>query len=393
MTGFIDSERIERVRAAIQQAGLDGIVCTMPENLLMLTGYWSRLGLSLAWFPAEGDPELLIPDTEIDVAEVGWIRDIRSYPGELDANRPKVEMAAFLKDKLRNVHGKVGYEGSFSQIAPPPLAGEPHVIDKGFVDMLAAHVGQDCLHDATNLIYELRSRKTPYEIEQIRRANQVAGVGLKLFQEMVAPGISEIEIGTSVERTIAIAGMHDYSAKSVRAWAQISSGAAATSKAWRLYAQTTTRRLAPGDLIILELGTVVDGYWADLTRVAVAGEPTQKQLDIWQIVAEAQQAGVAAIRPGVTGKSVDTATRDVIMARGYGEAFVHVTGHGVGFRYHELPPLLSSTSEGLLEAGMITSVEPGIYLADWGGIRLEDNVLVTATGAERLTTVSLALKP
>lgn len=98
-------------------------------------------------------------------------------------------------------------------------------------------------------------------------------------------------------------------------------------------------------------------------------------------------------RPGVSGQTVDTAVRSLIAARSYGKAFVHVTGHGVGFRYHELPPLLSQTSSGLLAQGMITSVEPGIYLEGWGGIRLEDNVLVTASGAERLSTASLPLTP
>lgn len=392
MTGYVDSERIERVHAAIHRAGLDGILCTMPENLLMLTGYWSRIGLSLMWFPAEGDPALLAPETELEIAETGWVRDIRGYAGELDAARPRAEMSSFVSERLRKVSGKIGYEASFAQIAPPPLAGEPHVIDKGYVDMLATHVGQERLQDATDLIYELRSRKTSHEIEQIRRANQIAGIGLKTFQEMVAPGQSEIEIATSVERAIAVAGMQDYSARSVRAWAQICSGPS-TAKAWRLYVQASTRRLEPGDLVMLELGTVVDGYWSDLTRVAVAGQPTQQQLDIWQIVADAQNTAVLAIQPGVTGRAVDTAARGLIAAPGYGDAFVHVTGHGVGFRYHELPPLLSSTSEDLLTAGMITSVEPGIYLSGWGGIRLEDNVLVTESGAERLSTASLTLTP
>ncbi len=390
MTGFIDLERMERTRATIHRAGLDGILCTMPENLLMLTGYWSRIGLSLVWFPAQGDPALLVPETELDVAETGSVRDIRGYAGDLDAARPRAEMSSFVSDKLRTIKGKIGYEASFAQIAPPPLAGEPHVIDKGYVDMLASHVGQERLQDATDLIYELRSRKTSYEAEQVRRANQIAGVGLKVFKEMVAPGRSEIEIATRVEQAIAIAGMQDYSARSVRAWAQISSGPA-TAKAWRLYVQTGVRRLEPGDLVILELGTVVDGYWSDLTRVAVAGQPSQQQLDIWHIVEEAQSAAISAIHPGVAERSVDAAARGLIAARGYGDAFVHVTGHGVGFRYHELPPLLSSTSDGLLAEGMITSVEPGIYLSNWGGIRLEDNVLVTDSGAERLSTASLSL--
>src|SRR5258707_1190591 len=392
MTGFVDIERIERIRAGLVQGGLEAIVCTLPENILMLTGYWSRIGLSLVWFPAEGDPALLVPETELDIAETGWINNIRGYAGELDSARPRAEMATFISDMLRSGRGKIGYEANFAQIAPPPLASEPHVIDKAYMDMLASSIGDERLQDATALIYELRSRKTPHEFEQIRRTNLVAGVGLKAFQELAVPGRSEIEIATKVEQAIAVAGLLDYSAKSVRAWAQISSGPA-TAKAWRLYVQSSARCLEQGDVVILELGTVADGYWSDLTRVAVAGQPTQQQLEIWQIVADAQSAAISTIRPGATGRAVDAAARSLIAARGYGDAFVHGTGHGVGFRYHELPPLLTSNSDSILAQGMITSAEPGIYLSGWGGIRLEDNVLVTDSGAERLSPALLPLTP
>src|SRR5260221_3635579 len=131
MTGFIDVERIERIRAGLVHAGLDAILCTLPENILMLTGYWSRIGLSLVWFPAEGDPALLVPETELDVAEAGWVRDIRGYAGELDAGRPQAEMSSFVSDKCRSARGKIGYEARFGQIAPPPLAGgTPRIVHK-----------------------------------------------------------------------------------------------------------------------------------------------------------------------------------------------------------------------------------------------------------------------
>src|SRR5260221_5759289 len=105
MTGFIDAERIGRVRTALEQAGLDAVLCTLPENVLMLTGYWSRVGLSLLWFPAEGDPAMLVPETELDIAETGWIQNIRGYAGELDSARPRAEMATFVRDIVPTVKG------------------------------------------------------------------------------------------------------------------------------------------------------------------------------------------------------------------------------------------------------------------------------------------------
>jgi Xaa-Pro dipeptidase len=141
-----------------------------------------------------------------------------------------------------------------------------------------------------------------------------------------------------------------------------------------------------GDVALLELGVVVDGFWADRTRVRVAGEPTAEQLRIFDVVRMAQEAAVNQIRPGVAAAQVDEAARRVIRDAGYADFFPHITGHGLGFRYHESAPTLSPVSAEILEEGMLTSVEPGIYRKAVGGFRIEDDVLVTKNGFEVLGT-------
>jgi Xaa-Pro dipeptidase len=135
---------------------------------------------------------------------------------------------------------------------------------------------------------------------------------------------------------------------------------------------------------LLELGVVADGYWADRTRVRVAGDPSEQQGKAFEAVREAQEAAVAAIRPGVSGAEVDEAARSVIRDAGFGDFFPHITGHGLGFGYHEPLPKLAPGEMFRLVEGMITSVEPGVYFKPGGGFRIEDDVLVTASGTDTL---------
>jgi Xaa-Pro dipeptidase len=133
------------------------------------------------------------------------------------------------------------------------------------------------------------------------------------------------------------------------------------------------------------LGVVVDGFWSDRTRVRAAGTPTDTQQRAFETVLKAQEAAIAAIRPGVKTGDVDASARSVIRAAGFTDKeFLHVTGHGLGFRYHEPTPLICPGGETVLEAGMVHSVEPGVYRGDFGGIRIEDDVLVTERGAEMM---------
>jgi Xaa-Pro dipeptidase len=196
-------------------------------------------------------------------------------------------------------------------------------------------------------------------------------------------GVSGIDLVTAVESAIVKKGTGYKGARRVRAFAQVSTGLRACAIAYRPMVVSTNVPLSSGDPALLELAVVADGFWCDRTRVAVAGEATAAQQAALGAVRAAQAAAIDAVKPGVTTGEVDKAARDVIHAAGFtDEEFLHVTGHGLGLRYHEPTPLICPGGDTVIEEGMVHTVEPGVYRADFGGFRIEDNVLVTADGAE-----------
>jgi len=221
-----------------------------------------------------------------------------------------------------------------------------------------------------------------YEIAKIRIASEISSIGLEAFERLVDVGASGVELAAGVEREIMACGTGYQGAFRVRAYAQVAVGPDESAVGYRPNEVSTRRLLESGDIALLELGVVADGYWADRTRVRVAGQPTQEQFKVFDTVRRAQEAAAAAIRPGVSGAEVDQAARSVIRDAGYAAFFPHITGHGLGFGYHESLPKLAPGETDLLEEGMVTSVEPGVYFKPCGGFRIEDDVLVTGTGSE-----------
>jgi Xaa-Pro dipeptidase len=217
----------------------------------------------------------------------------------------------------------------------------------------------------------------------IKAAKEIAALGLQAFREKADIGVSGIDLVAHVEHTIMTRGPGHNGARRVRAFAQVSTGATETVIAYRPMVISTPRPMESGDLAVLEMAVVADGFWSDRTRAAVAGQPSGEQKRAFDAVRRAQEATIEAIRPGVTAAEVDHAARGVLHAAGYDdEAFLHVTGHGLGLRYHEPTPLICPGGETVLEEGMVHTVEPGLYVPGMGGIRLEENVIVTATGCE-----------
>jgi Xaa-Pro dipeptidase len=180
-------------------------------------------------------------------------------------------------------------------------------------------------------------------------------------------------------------------ARHVRSWAQLMTGPE-SARAYTPHPATSARVIERGDLGLLELATVVDGYWSDLTRTLVAGVvPSARQEELYAAVLAAHDATMRAARPGMTGAEVDALARGEIERRGLGAYFLHHTGHGLGFRYHEPHPFLHPMNEEHVEEGMVSSIEPGLYLAGFGGLRLEENVVFTASGVELLSVFPTAL--
>jgi Xaa-Pro dipeptidase len=389
----IDLERIERTRKAMRQQKIDALFCRLPENIVMLTGYWPMNGFAFLIFPVDKDPVLIAPVPEEYLAVESWVKDLRTFKwGLVDSGDPYAVLPGMIKQAAAELglgNKRIGYEGSFEFIASPYVGGEPGTFSQVSLGMLRGAFGEN-LTDATGLIHKLRLYKTPAEAVKLRLANEIALMGVAAFFETVAPGNTEIEVASAVESAIMRGGTGYKGVKVARAWASVMSGPRAVA-AYKPHLLSTQCRLEKGDVALLELATVVDGWWSDLTRTRAAGAAKPEDLEKWEVVVGAQQASIAAIRPGVPSNVVDKAGRDLIAKAGLGKYFIHHTGHGVGLRYHEPEPFLHPDVKTPLEAGMVSSVEPGIYIEGWGGMRCEDNILVTETGVEVLSEFSRRL--
>jgi Xaa-Pro aminopeptidase len=380
-------ERLEIARNALISAKLDALVCRLPENVLMLSGYWPLCGDAVLVFPAEGDAVCIIPETQAEEASAEiWNAQICTYPhGRHDSPDQEREIEACLIDLAKkNKWSTIGYEGTYEAIAAPGNVAEPKVPSKKFEQLLKSAMDKATFIDAQELLDLLRKTKTAWEIEKIRLANEIANIGFEVFFNIVDAGRSAIEIAGAIEQAIMVKGTGYKKARRVRAFAQVAVGKKETSAGWRPFEVTTDRKLQKGELAILELAVVADGYWADRTRVRAAGSTSSELQRLNDIVKHAQDAAISAIKPGALASKIDEQAREIISKNGLGNEFVHITGHGVGFRYHEIYPILAPGSTHVLLPNTIVTVEPGVYSQDFGGMRIEDDIVVTNQGPEIL---------
>lgn len=387
------TERIDQLQRKLGELGVDALFLRLPENILLAAGWWVQLpGLGIAVIPREGRPALLVPEHEADGLPAGWTGEILTFPAiRFDGPSPATEIPRLLADLVadRGLGGcAVGYEGSFEAMAPAQMDGEPNAVAAPTLDLIRSTFATGRLVDATMTLEQIKAVKTDTELERLRITNEVAVLGLNAFKEHALPGRTEAEIAAEVGRAIVAGGPGYKGARVVRCYPIVCSGSD-TVTGWQ-YVHSRNRAVERNDLVMLELGTVVDGYWSDHTRTVVAGTATEHQRSAMAAVCAAQEAAFAAAVPSATGDAVDRAARDVCAAAGF-EQFPHHTGHGVGFRYHEAMPWLTKGSEQELAAGMVVVAEPGIYAEGLGGIRSEDDAVVTAKGAVRLAETIFGL--
>jgi Xaa-Pro aminopeptidase len=228
-------------------------------------------------------------------------------------------------------------------------------------------------------IEEQRAVKDAFEQAVFRRAGSKLSDVARILCSLVKIQSSEIEVARAIDRALESAGFSGPAFPTI-----VASG----PNSARPHARPTDRRLAAGDLVVLDFGGVLDGYCVDLSRTASVGNPSSEARRLYETVREAQSAALAAIRPGESGAAVDAAARGVLARAGLAETFLHATGHGLGLEVHEAPRLgraSGRTAPSVLAEGMVCTVEPGAYVGGFGGVRIEDDVLVTGSGCEALT--------
>jgi len=391
----MDQERIDRIQTSLRKNKLDALILRLPEDIVLSFGVWPLNGFSFAIFTADAGPVALIaPSAEEEEMEGCWTSNIQFFTW------PRLEMrdpAEAIHDALDQVirrhklqRARLGYEGSFECVAPSHNAGETIVPCERSNAFLRSIVPDARWSDATALLHQLRAIKTQQEIKRLRLAHRVAGLGLERFHAAVQPGITEAELAATVYEACLTGGVQLRQTKFVNVYPQVSSGPN-TQRAWRPIVTTGRRRLKAGEIALLELAVCVDGFWADVTRVKAAGRPTAKQQAVFHAVREAQKAALAAIAPGVDACVPHQQATQVLIDSGFQKFIVHLTGHGLGFRYHEPEPFLMPGNTMPLKVGHVCSVEPGLYGPEFGGVRLEDNIVVTERGMENLTKTAKCL--
>ncbi len=357
--------RLLRVQSSLAADGLDALIVSTPVNLTYLTGFSGSAGLLVLTRHAG----YLLLDGRYD----GAARD-RVASGTLAAvtiervePRYDVTLAAVL---TREGLTSVGFE-----------AGHTTVATLGRWQAAASAVR----FQATERIVERRRAvKDAGEIAIFRQAARRLSDVARDLGRLVGTHRTERQIAAAIDDAVMGAGFEGPSFPTIVASGPLSA---------HPHARPTDRQPAAGDLVLLDFGGVLDGYCVDLTRMAVVGPPGPEAAALYEGVAAAHQAAIQAIRPGVAAWTIDGAARQVLEDRGLGPAFVHGTGHGLGLEIHEAPRIARVESDGTdtIEAGMVFTIEPGAYREHVGGVRLEDDVLVTPDGSEVLTDAPRAL--
>jgi Xaa-Pro aminopeptidase len=248
-----------------------------------------------------------------------------------------------------------------------------------FSDRLEKSGSGTVLVPTERLVDRLRVVKDDFEIAVLRSAAHLLSRVAQDLRAVVRPGVRERDVAAWIDSTLKTVGFTQYAFDTI-----VASG----PNGARPHARAGDRALSSGDLVVLDFGGVYDGYCVDLTRTLAIGSPSDEARRVHAAVIEAQRAAIEATRPGVRASDVDRAARAVMARAGLGDAFGHSTGHGLGLEVHEEPRIAAAVEgrdDPALEPGMVFTIEPGAYLPGWGGVRVEDDVLVTGRGCEVLT--------
>ncbi len=350
--------RLNRLRAAIKRHDLDSLLVTHLPNIHYLCGFTG------------GAATLLVADRGAVLFTDG--RYIAQAKDEVEVEGVKVVIAR--KAPLLAAAEWLAAHRRSSSLKPVGI--EPESITVGMRDRVAASLkGKTRLRPAPPLLERARMIKDAPEIERIRQAIKL---GASLFQiacQTIRPGITEVEVAAAMEYKARCAGAEGMSFPTI-----IASG----TRSAIVHGRASTARIPRRGFAVCDFGVILVGYCSDRTRTVHVGRPSKKARQLYEAVLEAQEAAIAAVRPGVTAADVDSAARGVLRKRKLDRFFTHSTGHGLGLEIHEAPRLAAGQNQ-QLEAGMVITIEPGAYVPGKWGVRIEDVVVITSSGCEVLT--------
>jgi len=365
--------RHERVLRDARRAGVDALIVLAPANTYYVSGFRAITYSRPVLVVVSEQPVLIIPELEESHARLrSAIRTIRTYSDMALGGLTGKSTSQLAIDLTVDVMRDLGLRGKRVGFEPTSFTVDGHAY-------LSQAWGEP-LVPVKGLVERQRTVKDEEELHLIRVGCELAEHGMRVEVDDSVPGATEVEImarGNAAMLEVAARRFPDL---------HITSGSRPVSgeKAVLPHSIPSGRRLQRGDVVIHGTGCVVEGYYSEDERTIFVGSPTPEQRRLFDVMARAQEAAVDAIRPGVKCKEIDRAARSAIEQAGYGPQFTHRTGHGIGIDIHEAP-YFSASDETVLQAGMVMSVEPGIYVDGVGGFRHSDTIIVTESGADVLT--------
>ena len=382
-----DRQRRQALLSELEKENLDALVCFVPEDVLLVSGYWPVMASSLAVLSREGALHIILPEDELELATATAEAEFLAYkPGTLDRLSTVVEALEqpidTLAKQLRLGSARVGVLlHDTSQTQSYQSGNHFH---SAITPLLRRAYPDVALAPADVLLRRAKSIKTLDEVRIMRHLCQLAQAGFDAAREAIAPGRREDEIIADISRAYAYVAQDGFERGGGYFFCM--SGPNST-KAAAAFARTRQRVVESGDLVMIHANTVGDGFWTDITRTYTVGEPTYLQQRMRGAINEGRAAALAAVRPGAKASAVDAAAREVLASHGFGKEFKHAVGHGVGFAATDpgALPRLHPKSPDTLEAGMTFNIEPAIYIEGKGAMRHCDVVTCTDNGAEVLT--------
>ena len=355
---------------------LDALVVRAPDNVLYLTNFWGMKGYDACVFPREGEPVLIcLEASEDDAARTAWTNDVRVFKGYDERDpRPPVARVLDLAREAASGYGRVGLELTLGTQASDRMVGEPTTFTAEWFTAFGD------VSDATQLLAAARALKTEQEIERMRLANDIAAAAMEHCKLVIEPGMSEAQLAAEWEGFVHGEGT---------GWEDKVDLALGFSLVWsgsgiRTFTATTSRPVVEGEPTLFEIWVCADGYWCDHTKNLVPGQLTAEYGELERGLMDVYGDAIAFLRPGASLAELDRRIREGITGIGFPGQPSHPICHGVGARAHE-PPYAHQAGGGELATGMVLAIEPGCYIEGGGGLRVEDNFLITESGAEKLS--------
>jgi Xaa-Pro aminopeptidase len=370
-----DDTKLERVRALMGEHELDALVVRAPDTVLYLTNFWGMKGYDACVFPREGEPVLLCLEASADdVDRTAWTNDVRFVAGYA-ADDPRPVPARTLDAALAAAkdYGRIGLELSLGTQATDRMVGEPTTFTKAWFDAWPS------AQDAMPVLNAARAIKTSQEIERMRLANEICAAAMEHVRGELRPGMKESQAAAIWQGFVHGEGT---------GWQGKVDLAFGFSLVWsgpgiRTFTATGHRPVSEDEPTLFEIWVCADGYWCDHTKLLVPGELRADYRVLEAGLLEVYERAIAHCRPGASLAELDRQVREGIAAIGYPGQPTHPICHGVGARAHE-PPYAHQAGSGTIRRGMVLAIEPGIYWEGGGGLRVEDNWLITDGAPEKL---------